>query len=70
MTFTKQELSLLLYCADSEYHNAIHDTWGLWSHLGFGFRDEEENEDERDRKDDQALSILKQLRLKLEELIQ
>lgn len=43
MKFTKRQLKLISYCLNGEYVNVESDNdypWHIWSHLGYGDRDE------------------------------
>ena len=71
MTFTKEQLKLLLHCVELEYNHVDTDAdsaWYIWRVLGLGDR-EEEILTARDikRGDAQALSMLKELMDKIKE---
>lgn len=74
MTFTKEQLKLLLHCVEIEYNHVDTDAdsaWYIWRKLGLGDR-EEETLTARDikRGDAHALSLLKELMDKIKEGVQ
>ena len=66
MTFTKEQLTLLLYCVSKEYNEVDTDgdsAWNIWYVLDFGDRDDTDKwtSEEIKQKDSQALFMLKEL---------
>ena len=63
MKFTKRQLKLIWYCLEGEYSNVDSDLdypWHIWSHLGYGDRDEAKA-NEIELKDKQALAELQEV---------
>jgi len=61
---TKRQLKLISYCLNGEYANVESDhdyPWHIWSHLGYGNRDETYNLNEVELKDKQALAELQEV---------
>lgn len=64
MKLTKRQLKLIGYCLETEYTNVESDSdyrWHIWSHLGYGDRDEAPNRREIELKDKQALAELQEV---------
>ena len=66
MTFTKEQLTLLLYCVSKEYNEVDTDgdaAWNIWYVLDFGDRADTDKwtSEEIKQKDSQALFMLEEL---------